>query len=391
MRCPYCGSLDTQVKDSRPTDDSSAIRRRRICPDCGGRFTTFERVQLRELFVLKRSGRRVPFDRDKLEQSVAVALRKRSVEPERVERMINGIVRQLESMGEGEVRSDTVGELVMEGLKGLDDVAYVRFASVYKNFREAKDFEEILVRLASEEPDDDGLDGPAPCPRTRMSLPSPASDHDERFMRLALALGARHLGLTWPNPSVGAVVVDDSGDGAGDHRAGEHAAGRQASCGAGRTRPQPATALGARRFTYRWSPARITADRPLASMRSLIPASHGWFPRSRIPIPGCMATAMPACGMPASRSVSDVSRMMRAGSIAATHARAEGAAGGHREARANDAKDLRGSRHGERLMITGEIANARVHLMRAHADAIMVGIGTVLADDPILDVRLPGS
>jgi len=158
MRCPYCGSLDTQVKDSRPTDDSSAIRRRRICPDCGGRFTTFERVQLRELFVLKRSGRRVPFDRDKLEQSVAVALRKRSVEPERVERMINGIVRQLESMGEGEVRSDTVGELVMEGLKGLDDVAYVRFASVYKNFREAKDFEEILVRLASE--DDDGLDGP---------------------------------------------------------------------------------------------------------------------------------------------------------------------------------------------------------------------------------------
>ena len=163
MRCPYCGSLDTQVKDSRPTDDSSAIRRRRICPDCGGRFTTFERVQLRELFVLKRSGRRVPFDRDKLEQSVAVALRKRSVEPERVERMINGIVRQLESMGEGEVLSDTVGELVMEGLKGLDDVAYVRFASVYKNFREAKDFEEILVRLASEDPedpDDDGSDGP---------------------------------------------------------------------------------------------------------------------------------------------------------------------------------------------------------------------------------------
>jgi transcriptional repressor NrdR len=160
MRCPYCGSLDTQVKDSRPTDDSSAIRRRRICPDCGGRFTTFERVQLRELFVLKRSGRRVPFDRDKLEQSVAVALRKRSVEPERVERMINGIVRQLESMGEGEVRSDTVGELVMEGLKGLDDVAYVRFASVYKNFREAKDFEEILVRLASEDSDDDGSDGP---------------------------------------------------------------------------------------------------------------------------------------------------------------------------------------------------------------------------------------
>ena len=154
MRCPYCGSLDTQVKDSRPTDDSSSIRRRRICPDCGGRFTTFERVQLRELTVMKRSGRRVPFDRDKLQQSVEVALRKRPVDPERVERMINGIVRQLESMSDGEVPSETVGELVMEGLKGLDDVAYVRFASVYKNFREAKDFEEILGRLAEGESED---------------------------------------------------------------------------------------------------------------------------------------------------------------------------------------------------------------------------------------------
>jgi transcriptional repressor NrdR len=155
MRCPYCGSLDTQVKDSRPTDDASAIRRRRTCPDCGGRFTTFERVQLRELFVVKRSGRRVPFDRDKLERSVEIALRKRPVDPERVERMINGIVRQLESFGDGEVPSETVGELVMEGLKGLDDVAYVRFASVYKNFREAKDFEEILGKLAEgeEEPE----------------------------------------------------------------------------------------------------------------------------------------------------------------------------------------------------------------------------------------------
>jgi transcriptional repressor NrdR len=150
MRCPYCGSLDTQVKDSRPTDDSSAIRRRRVCPDCGGRFTTFERVQLRELMVAKRSGRRVPFDRDKLQRSVEVALRKRPVDPERVERMINGIVRQLESLGDGEVTSEQIGELVMEGLKGLDDVAYVRFASVYKNFREAKDFEDILGDLAQD-------------------------------------------------------------------------------------------------------------------------------------------------------------------------------------------------------------------------------------------------
>jgi transcriptional repressor NrdR len=154
MRCPYCGSLDTQVKDSRPTDDASAIRRRRICPDCGGRFTTFERVQLRELMIVKRSGRRVPFDRDKLQRSVEVALRKRPVEAERVERMINGIVRQLESQGDSEIPSETVGELVMEGLKALDDVGYVRFASVYRNFREAKDFENLIGELTSEEPTD---------------------------------------------------------------------------------------------------------------------------------------------------------------------------------------------------------------------------------------------
>ena len=151
MRCPYCGSLDTQVKDSRPTDDHASIRRRRVCPDCGGRFTTFERVQLRELFVVKRSGRRVPFDRDKLQRSVEVALRKRPVQPDRVERMINGIVRQLESMSDGEVSSEQVGELVMEGLKGLDDVAYVRFASVYRNFREAKDFEAVLGELSGDD------------------------------------------------------------------------------------------------------------------------------------------------------------------------------------------------------------------------------------------------
>jgi transcriptional repressor NrdR len=163
MRCPYCGSLDTQVKDSRPTDDSSAIRRRRVCPDCGGRFTTFERVQLRELVVVKRSGRRVPFDRDKLQRSLEVALRKRPVEPERVERMINGVVRQLESLGDSEVASERIGELIMEGLKGLDDVAYVRFASVYKNFREAKDFEALLGELAATDDDDPG-DGKAAAP-----------------------------------------------------------------------------------------------------------------------------------------------------------------------------------------------------------------------------------
>lgn len=151
MRCPYCGSLDTQVKDSRPTEDHSAIRRRRVCPDCGGRFTTFERVQLRELMVLKRSGRRTPFDRDKLARSIEVALRKRPVEPERVERLISGIVRQLEGQGEGEVTSEEIGSLVMEALKSLDDIAYVRFASVYRNFREAKEFGALIDELSADQ------------------------------------------------------------------------------------------------------------------------------------------------------------------------------------------------------------------------------------------------
>lgn len=149
MRCPYCGSDDTQVKDSRPSEDNTSIRRRRVCTDCGGRFTTFERIQLRELIVLKKSGRRVPFDRDKLMRSVQIALRKRPVDPERVERMVNGVVRQLESSGESEIQSEQIGVLVMEGLKGLDDVAYVRFASVYRNFREAKDFSAVLDELSS--------------------------------------------------------------------------------------------------------------------------------------------------------------------------------------------------------------------------------------------------
>lgn len=151
MRCPYCGSTNTQVKDSRPSEDNTTIRRRRVCADCGGRFTTFERVQLRELTVIKRSGRRIPFDRDKLMRSVQIALRKRPVDPERTERMVSGIVRRLENMGESDIHSETIGHLVMEALKGLDDVAYVRFASVYRNFREARDFEELLGQLSSDE------------------------------------------------------------------------------------------------------------------------------------------------------------------------------------------------------------------------------------------------
>lgn len=150
MRCPYCQSEDTQVKDSRPAEDGAAIRRRRVCPDCGGRFTTFERVQLRDLTVVKKSGRKVPFDRDKLLRSFDIALRKRNVEPERVERAVSGIVRQLESLGENEVPSETIGRLVMDALKALDDVAYVRFASVYRNFRDPKDFHDVLGEFDSD-------------------------------------------------------------------------------------------------------------------------------------------------------------------------------------------------------------------------------------------------
>lgn len=152
MRCPYCGNPDTQVKDSRPSEDNTTIRRRRVCPDCGGRFTTFERIQLRELTVVKKNGRRVPFDRDKLARSVEVAVRKRAVDPERVERMLSGIVRQLESSGEGDVASERIGQLVMEGLRNLDEVAYVRFASVYRNFRDTEDFKTVLDELSGEPP-----------------------------------------------------------------------------------------------------------------------------------------------------------------------------------------------------------------------------------------------
>ena len=144
MRCPNCGSLDTQVKDSRPTEDSSVIRRRRVCLTCNFRFTTFERVQLRELVVIKRNGRRVPFDRDKLARSLTVALRKRPIEQDQIEQMISGIVRKLESMGESEITSETIGEMVMDALAHLDPVAYVRYASVYRDFKETSDFADFI-------------------------------------------------------------------------------------------------------------------------------------------------------------------------------------------------------------------------------------------------------
>lgn len=150
MRCPFCGSEDTQVKDSRPVDDGSAIRRRRQCSICGARFTTFERVQLRDLLVVKKDGRRVPFDRDKLVRSIGIATRKRGIDEEQLDRIVNGIVRRIETTGEAEVPSTRIGELAMESLAQLDEVAYVRFASVYRDFATARDFEEFIRHL----PDD---------------------------------------------------------------------------------------------------------------------------------------------------------------------------------------------------------------------------------------------
>lgn len=143
MRCPFCAHDDTQVKDSRPAEDNAAIRRRRQCGQCGARFTTFERVQLREVTVVKSAGRREPFDRSKLERSLALACRKRGVAPERIDQLVSGIQRQVETAGEAEVASDRIGQLVMEGLRQIDPVAYIRFASVYRDFSEARDFEEF--------------------------------------------------------------------------------------------------------------------------------------------------------------------------------------------------------------------------------------------------------
>ena len=148
MRCPFCAHIDSQVKDSRPTEDGAAIRRRRQCEGCGARFSTFERVQLRELTVVKKDGARQPFDRTKLDRSIAIATRKRPIDPERIERLVSGIQRQLEVGGDSEVDATRVGEMVMDGLQALDTVAYIRFASVYKDFREAKDFEDFAGSVA---------------------------------------------------------------------------------------------------------------------------------------------------------------------------------------------------------------------------------------------------
>ena len=147
MRCPFCSNEDSQVKDSRPTEDNTAIRRRRICDQCGSRFTTFERIQLRDLVVIKTSEQKEVFDRDKMFRSLAMALRKRNIDQEKIEKIVNAIVRKLENSGDTEIKTSLIGQYIMEALSHLDQVAYVRFASVYKNFREVKDFEDFLDNL----------------------------------------------------------------------------------------------------------------------------------------------------------------------------------------------------------------------------------------------------
>ena len=391
MRCPYCGGLDTQVKDSRPTENSSSIRRRRICPDCGGRFTTFERVQLRELHGGQEERPPRAFDRDKLMRSVQVALRKRSVEPERVERMINGIVRQLESQSDGDIPTDRIGELVMEGLKALDDIAYVRFASVYRNFREARDFNAIVGELEAEpepEPARQGSAPPAPERARDMSESAAADPHEDlRWMEAALNLGSRSLGLAAPNPAVGAILVKDGA-----------VVGRGATAPGGRPHAERiAIAAGWRSGARRdalCDARALLAFRRLAALRR---RNHRGRRRARRLGDGGSQSAgrrrgharLRAAGIAVSVGAgADQARRDHLGHILRVTAgrpcvtlKLAETADGFASAGANDA----------RLRITGPIADLRVQVMRSTHEAIMVGVGTALGDDPALTVRLAGA
>ncbi len=389
MRCPYCGGLDTQVKDSRPTEDSSSIRRRRICPDCGGRFTTFERVQLRELMVVKKNGRRAPFDRDKLMRSVQVALRKRSVEPERVERMINGVVRQLESQTDGDIPTERIGELVMEGLKALDDVAYVRFASVYRNFREARDFNAIVGELEAEPGGRPGQGSSAPAPERARDMSQGAaaeSDEDLRWMEAALNLGSRSLGLAAPNPAVGAILVKDGA-----------VVGRGATAPGGRPHAER-IALAEAGEAARGATLYVTLE-PCSHLGASPPCADAIIAAGVARVVSAMEDPNPLVGGEGH------ARLKAAGIAVSVGAGAEQAQRDHlghilrvtagrpcvtlKLAETADGFASAGL-HDARLRITGPIADLRVQMMRSTHEAIMVGIGTALIDDPALTVRLPG-
>ena len=375
MRCPFCGHDDTQVKDSRPTEDGGAIRRRRFCANCGQRFTTIERVQLRELTVVKSDGRRVPFDRDKLARSIRIALRKRPIQEERIERIVNGIVRQLEASGESDIPSKQIGELVMETLKELDTVAYVRFASVYRNFREAKDFEDFIGSLG--EP----------------------------------AIGA------WPQPSRAAAMPTTSHTcarpwrwrGAASAIPGPTRRSAASSCAtaawSAAPSPRPAAARTPSRRRWPWPGA---AARGATAYVTLEPCCH----RGRTPpctdalIAAGVARVVVATRDPdprvngaGHRPAARRRHRGRGGAAARTRPRRSTPASSPRVRHGRPLVTLKlattldgriATRRGESRWITGEPARRAAHALRGRHDAVMVGVGTVLADDPDLTCRIPG-
>ena len=374
MRCPFCGNIDTQVKDSRPAEDHVSIRRRRFCPACGGRFTTYERVQLRDLVVIKKSGKREPFDRDKLERSIRIAMQKRPIESERLDQMISGIVRRLESMGETDIPSDTIGAIVMETLARIDTVAYVRFASVYKNFQAADDFEDFvselrpaavgtgrrLIRMSRRRPGR-GLHARGPragAARARAGLAEPGG-------RLRAGRGTARVvgrGRTGDGgrPHAEAVALAEAGErGARRHRLRDARALRPHRP---RRRPAP----------RRWSP----------------PAWRGWWSPIEDPDPrvnGAGVEALRAAGIAV-----EVGCLARRGGGAQPRLPDAGMTTGRPMLTLKLAASLDGriaTGTGESRWITGPRARAEVHLMRAQSDAVLVGAGTVRSDDPRLNVR----
>ena len=368
MRCPFCGNIDTQVKDSRPAEDHVSIRRRRFCPACGGRFTTYERVQLRDLVVVKKNGRREPFDRDKLERSIRIAMQKRPIESERLDQMISGIVRRLESMGETDIPSDTIGAIVMETLARIDTVAYVRFASVYKNFQAADDFEDFVSELR-----------PAAA-RPRRGL----SDH--RGRRGVDAHRARS-GAARAGPGLaqsGGRLPDRGGRDRGRARLDRrrrHAPRRddRARPG-GHPRPRSHRLRDARALQPQGRTPPCTGALIAAGVARVVVAIEDPDPR----VNGAGVAALRAAGIAVEVGC------LAAEAVTVNRGFLRRIAAGRPVLTLKLATSLDGriaTGTGESRWITGPRARAEVHLIRAQADAILVGAGTVRSDDPRLDVR----